>query len=194
MTIRLAVLVISSIAALLSPSASAAVLWEEAIDGELSGDIAGPTAAGSVAPGTHSILGSIGPGDVVDAVSFVVPADNVLTSFVVLSFPPGDLFSSAPFALRRGPGDFSEVIEFGNYASASPPGFDLLKVSSAPGPQGPGAYALSVGHPALGAIPETRSYVVEFTTAVPEPTSVALLLCGAALLWLVSGGPRRARG
>ena len=164
--------------------ASGAVLWDESVSSDLSNDWATPTTGGTITNGTYFITGTIGPSDLVDAVSFVVPQGATLTTFIVRSFPPGSSFSSAPFSLRRGPGDFSEVIEFGNFPSLAPPGIDLLQFSSVPGPQGPGIYALSVGHPSL-ALPETRSYQVEFTVAaVPEPSTASLLLLAIALLWL----------
>jgi hypothetical protein len=190
---RIVLFVVALLGMLAAQGARGTVLWDESIGGDLSNDWAAPTATGTAASGTYSIMGTIGPGDLVDALSFVVPAGDALTTFVVRSFPPGATFSSAPFSLRRGPGDFSEVIEFGNFVSLAPPGIDLLQFSSMPGPQGPGIYALSVGHPSLaGAFPETRSYQVEFTTgAVPEPSAATLFLCATAFLWLGSRAARK---
>jgi hypothetical protein len=184
---------IAVVGAFVFRTASAAVLWNEAISGDLSNNLASPTAFGTVANTTYTVTGTIGPGDVVDTVSFVVPPASILETFIVRSFPPGDTPSSEPFSLRRGPGDFSDVIEFGNFPEVSPPGFDLLRINSKPGPQGPGIYSLSVGHPSLGEIPQTRSYLVELTV-VPEPSIATFCLCLGVLLWLGARVPRAEGG
>ena len=53
--------------------ASGAVLWDESVSSDLSNDWATPTTGGTITNGTYFITGTIGPSDLVDAVSFVVP-------------------------------------------------------------------------------------------------------------------------
>ena len=103
----------------------------------------------------------------VDTVSFVVPPDSILTTLSCVPFrreiPVAQSPSHSEGSLRRGPGDFSDVIEFGNFTDVFPPAFDLLSRNSKPEPQVQGIYSLSAGHPSVGEIPQTRSYLVELT-------------------------------
>ena len=101
---RIGLFVVALLGMLGAQGATGTVLWDESIGGDLSNNWASPTATGTVASGTSPVMGTIGPSDLVDALSFVVPAGDALTTFVVRSFPPGSTFSSAPFRCVAGRG------------------------------------------------------------------------------------------
>src|ERR1700733_1808019 len=75
----------------LSIPSFASVLWNESVSGDLSNNQAAPNAF-ILAPGTNSVIGSVGTGDTQDWVSVTVPAGDTLSSYVLASYsaPGGD--------------------------------------------------------------------------------------------------------
>jgi hypothetical protein len=180
--------------AFFAQSAAGATLWNESVQGDLSGDRLAPTDLGALVPGTSSILGSTITGDL-DYFTFTVPAGAAFTEMrlaaygasnpAFIAIQMGAVFTEAPATvnpanllgyLHPGPSHVgSDVLD--NMAASNlllPPaqGFSV--------PLGPGAYVFWVQQTS----PTPSSYTWD-VVVVPEPTAAALLGAGLGALALV---------
>ncbi len=162
--------------------ASAATIWDESIDGDLSGVGAAPTEL-TLAAGTNTVIGTIGNngntgavgGQDADYFYFTVPAGATVTSLTVDSYTfapsnPGSSFAGYVNGLGfagQGAGNVDDFLLF-NAASG-----DIT--ASLGGPYGVGTHSFWLQETADTVV----SYALTFTL-VPEP-SAGLLMLGAGL-------------
>jgi hypothetical protein len=192
-TCRVASLAATLLLALAGP-ASAATVWDEALQGDFSGDGLHPTPL-TVAPGSNLVrgtTGNAGQGIDRDYFSFVVPEGAVLSALMLLSNSTVSGGSSF-IGLQAGPqltvlpsgGGAEALIGYAHYGNDLV-GTDLLPVISFTGALPAGAYAVWVQE--LGGPVE---YGSDFQiSAVPEPASALLALAG---LLATAGRVRSAR-
>ena len=175
---------LSAVAALSLASASGAMTYNEAVDGDLSTDETNPSVL-ALGPGTHSIIGTTvdSPLDR-DFFTFTIAAGESLTSLVLASYT-GDAAPS--FMAIDDQVGFDTLLDSTNYLGTSfifpgQIGNDILPdLAAAPlggdgfsAPLGPGTY--TIWYQETGA---PTSYQFDLTV-VPEPGSAALLMLGAA--------------
>jgi len=191
----------AAVCALLAAAPAKAIIFDEAVSGDLSNNKAAPTAL-TLTPGLNSVIGTVAGfppegTDPQDWVSFTIPAGFVMTSYVnskyvstdeqgFTGFQFGSSFSGDPFVA----GSYAGYAHFGTGATnpdGSPPsstvGVDLLPLmanpSFAPGatgftpPLAAGTYTFLIQQ----GNPVTTSYQFDMTvTPVPEPGSSLCLL------------------
>ena len=201
----------AAICALLAAAPAKAIIFDEAVSGDLSNDKAAPTAL-TLTPGLNSVIGTVAGfppagSDPQDWVSFTIPAGFVMTSYVnskygseddqgFTGFQSGSSFSGDEFMA----GSYAGYAHFGTGATnpdGTPPsstvGVDLLPLmadpSFAPGaigftpPLGAGTYTFLIQQ----GNDVTTGYQFDMTLrAVPEPGSslCLLVLGGLAILAL----------
>lgn len=175
--------------------ASAAVIYDEAIDGDFSGDRSNPTSLGTLDMGTHSLTATSLAGDL-EYVTFTIPAGRALgslnlTGFVglddvgFLAIQSGSVFTVTP---AEAAGDVSVLLGYthfgsGGLAGTAVVGTDILdELGSGPGstgftpPLAAGNYTLWIQQ--TQATPTTYSLDL---VVVPEPAEVGVAV-GALLL------------
>ena len=189
----------AAVFALLVAAPAKAILFDEAVSGDLSNDKGAPTAL-TLTPGSNSVIGTVngfGNGDPQDWVSFTIPTGFVMSSYVnskynstdpqgFTGFQFGSSFSGDEFAA----GNYAGYAHFGTAATnpdGSPPsstvGVDLLPLmadpSFAPGaigfnpPLGPGTYTFLIQQ----GNDVTTGYQFDMTLrSVPESGSSLCLL------------------
>src|SRR5438132_6169669 len=191
----------AAVCALLAAAPAKAIIFDEAVSGDLSNNKAAPTAL-TLTPGLNSVIGTVAGfppegTDPQDWVSFTIPAGFVMTSYVnskyvstdeqgFTGFQSGSAFSGDEFVA----GSYAGYAHFGFAATnpdGTPPsstvGVDLLPLmanpSFAPGatgftpPLAAGTYTFLIQQ----ANPVTTSYQFDMTvTPVPEPGSSLCLL------------------
>jgi len=191
----------AAVCALLAAAPAKAIIFDEAVSGDLSNDKAAPTAL-TLTPGLNSVIGTVAGfppagSDPQDWVSFTIPTGFVMTSYVnskygstddqgFTGFQSGSSFLGDEFTA----GNYAGYAHFGTGATnpdGSPPsstvGVDLLPLmanpSFAPGatgftpPLAAGTYTFLIqqGNPA------TTSYQFDMNVRpVPEPGSSLCLL------------------
>jgi hypothetical protein len=201
----------AAICALLAAAPAKAIIFDEAVSGDLSNDKAAPTAL-TLTPGLNSVIGTVAGfppagSDPQDWVSFTIPTGFVMTSYVnskygseddqgFTGFQVGSSFSGDEFTA----GNYAGYAHFGTGATnpdGTPPsstvGVDLLPLmanpSFAPGatgftpPLAAGTYTFLIQQ----GDPSTTSYQFDMTVrSVPEPGSslCLLVLGGLAILAL----------
>ena len=181
------------VAAAFANSASAATIWDEVTNGDLSGDAAAPTVL-VVATGTNSITGVTQTGDV-DFFTITVPDGTSLAQLVLTSFESAD--DLAFLAIQSGPvitDTTSAASLLGwSHLSASFVGSNILDDLAAGAgaigfttPLGPGTYTFWMQQ--TGADPV--NYGFDLILRVPEPPLVAFFALG--ILALALGRSRRA--
>ena len=191
--------------ALLAAAPAKAIIFDEAVSGDLSNNQLAPTAL-TLTPGLNSVIGTVSgfpPGtDAQDWVSFTIPTGFVMTSYVnskygseddqgFTGFQVGSSFSGDEFTA----GNYAGYAHFGTGATnpdGTPPsstvGVDLLPLmadpSFAPGaigftpPLGAGTYTFLIQQ----GNDVTTGYQFDMTLrAVPEPGS-SLCLLGIGVL------------
>jgi hypothetical protein len=188
--------------ALMAVPASASVLYNESLSGDLSNSGSSPTPL-TISPGINAVIGSVegtGGADPQDWIALTVPSGLNLSAIVLANYSSTDL--QGFFGFQSG-GSFSGSVDsasnyegythFGTGATnGSPPmpatnlvGADLLSIMSMPAqdpgaggftpPLGPGTYSFLIQQ--LGAL---TNYEFDFDT--PEPSSLAAVACGMTLL------------
>jgi hypothetical protein len=194
----------AAVCALLVASPAKAIIFDEAVSGDLSNNKATPTAL-TLTPGSNSVIGTVngfGNGDPQDWVSFTIPTGFVMTSYVnskynstdpqgFTGFQVGSSFSGNEFLAPS----YAGYAHFGTGATnpdGTPPsstvGVDLLPLmadpSFAPGaigftpPLGAGTYTFLIQQ----GNDVTTGYQFDMTLrAVPEPGS-SLCLLGIGVL------------
>jgi len=196
----------AAICALLAAAPAKAIIFDEAVSGDLSNDKAAPTAL-TLTPGLNSVIGTVAGfppagSDPQDWVSFTIPTGFVMTSYVnskygseddqgFTGFQVGSSFSGDEFTA----GNYAGYAHFGTGATnpdGTPPsstvGVDLLPLmanpSFAPGatgftpPLAAGTYTFLIQQ----GDPSTTSYQFDMTVrSVPEPGSSLCLLGGGGL-------------
>jgi PEP-CTERM motif len=190
----------AAICALLAAAPAKAIIFDEAVSGDLSNNQLAPTAL-TLTPGSNSVIGSVNgfpPGtDAQDWVSFTIPTGFVMTSYVnsgyvsaddqgFTGFQSGSSFSGDPFTA----GSYAGYAHFGFAATnpdGTPPsttvGVDLLPLmanpSFAPGATGfsPPLHAGTYTFLIQQGNPTTTSYQFDMNVrSVPEPGSSLCLL------------------
>lgn len=180
--------------AILPSSVSAATVWTESVNGDLSSDAAAPTSI-SFALGSNVINGSVnGTTDARDYITFTVQAGQILSSIQLLMYDdldtgPANDGNTGFNAINLGSTSFIPSAETaGNFlggAHVEPSiGVDLLAIlAGAPAagtgftaPLGPGTYSYLIQQTG----PQMTGYSLDFVV-VPEPSGCALLLAGAGL-------------
>ena len=210
----------AAVCALLAAAPAKAIIFDEAVSGDLSNNKAAPTAL-TLTPGSNSVIGTVNgfpPGtDAQDWVSFTIPTGFVMTSYVnskygsddpqgFTGFQVGSSFLGDEFTA----GNYAGYAHFGTGATnpdGTPPsstvGVDLLPLmadpSFAPGatgftpPLAAGTYTFLIQQ----GNPFTTSYQFDMTVrSVPEPvSSLCLLGMGCLAIFALSGALacRRAR-
>jgi len=199
----------AAICALLAAAPAKAIIFDEAVSGDLSNDKAAPTAL-TLTPGLNSVIGTVAGfppagSDPQDWVSFTIPTGFVMTSYVnskygseddqgFTGFQVGSSFSGDEFTA----GNYAGYAHFGTGATnpdGSPPsstvGVDLLPLmanpSFAPGatgftpPLAAGTYTFLIQQ----GDPSTTSYQFDMTVrSVPEPgSSLCLLVLGGLAIF-----------
>jgi PEP-CTERM motif len=121
----------AAICALLAAAPAKAIIFDEAVSGDLSNNQLAPTAL-TLTPGSNSVIGSVNgfpPGtDAQDWVSFTIPTGFVMTSYVnsgyvsaddqgFTGFQSGSSFSGDPFTA----GSYAGYAHFG-FAATNPDG------------------------------------------------------------------------
>jgi hypothetical protein len=193
----------AAVCALLAAAPAKAIIFDEAVSGDLSNNQLAPTAL-TLTPGLNSVIGAVtGPfpdgTDSQDWVSFTIPTGFVMTSYVNSKYVSTDDQGFTGFQVGSSfPGDefmagsYAGYAHFGNDAdngggSGSTVGVNLLPLmadpSFAPGttgftpPLGAGTYTFLIQQ----GDDVTTGYQFDMTLrAVPEP--------GSSLLLLVMGG------
>ena len=166
-------------------SATAATIWDEGIDGDLSGNQSAPTVL-VVDVGSNSITGVTQTGDV-DFFTFTVPDGANLAQIILTSFDSAD--DLAFLAIQSGP-VITDTTSAANllgwvHASATFVGTnvldDLANGAGALGfttPLGPGTYTVWMQQ--TGADPV--AYGLDLVLRVPEPSTALLFAFGIAAL------------
>jgi len=190
----------SLLAAFLAASSGASVVYNESVSGDLSNNQAAPTAI-ALSSGINSVVGTVGGTDKQDWIALSVPAGFQLSSDVLESYQSTDAqgftgvqAGSSFVGSVNSPGSYLGYSHFGTGATngALPPtnliGVDLLplmgdNVNISAGSAGftpplpSGTYTFLIQQ--LGA---ATSYQFDYgVTAVPEPTTMGLLVGGAML-------------
>lgn len=186
------------LAALLLPSAAtAAVIWQESVDGDLSGNPATPTQL-VLSTGSNIVTGSVqAPNDIRDYVTFTIAADQQLIGLTLLQYQ--DLDTGGPgnrgyHALNIGAtslipsGGNSGSFLGGDHLDPLPIGTDLLPILAAAPlagsgfstPLGAGTYSYLIQQTG----PQFTGYSLDFRvrTVVPAPAVATLLPFGLLLL------------
>jgi hypothetical protein len=195
---------------LLAPVSQSAVIWNEAVNGDLSNNQAAPTSF-NLAAGTSSVIGTVnGSTDSQDWVEVTIPAGFQLSGYTLASYVSTDVqgftgvqagtaFVGSAFSA----GSYLGYTHYGTGAqNASEPagsnvGENLLPIMGDNVNQSPGSLGFTPPLPAgpytfliqqLGA---STAYQFDFSvTPVPEPTSLGILLGGAVMTCM---SRRRAR-
>jgi hypothetical protein len=175
-----------------APAAFAVTIHDEALDGDLSGSGAAPTAL-VFAPGVNSVSGSTVAGDL-DYFSFGIPAGYLLGQIVLAEFvttddrsfiaiQSGSVFTEPPSGTD--PANLLGWTHFGTALDVPGPGTNILDEMGAavpaigfPGPLPAGSYTVWLQE--TGGIPV--GYRLDFVV-IPEPASGALLGLALAGLW-----------
>jgi hypothetical protein len=186
----------------LATSAAATTLWDEAMNGDLSGNGLTPTSV-VLGPGTNSLLGSSVAGDL-DYISVKVLPGEELLSLVLESYTGED--HTAFIAIQSGPtftaappvppvGSLLGYSHFGPGAGFfAQVGQDLLfPLATAAGaigfssPLPSGDYTFWIQQTG-----QASSYQLDFI-ATPEPTAAVLVLCGFGAVMMGTGRVRSSR-
>lgn len=181
-------------------TASAATVWNESVDGDLSTDPNAPTPV-SFNLGSNVISGSIiGPGDARDYIKFTIPAGLALAELRQLQYvtlPDGGAGNRGFHAIIAGNTSFvpdaNNIGNFlgGNHVDPLPVGTDMLPALAAATlggtgfsmPLGPGTYTYHIQQTS----PILTGYSLDFGL-VPEPPTAAIFATGlmvfGAAAWL----------
>jgi len=165
----------------LSLPASAAVIHDESIDGDLSTDPAHPTAL-VFAPGGNTIIGSMGaPADIRDYITFSIPDGQLLTHLNLLAYAPDNLgftaFNAGATSFIPSAATDAQFLA-GIHLSGEQVGSDLMPLyvsdavtaNSLPAPNlGPGTYCFVIQQTS----PITTIYSLEFVIDGGVPTARA---------------------
>jgi hypothetical protein len=164
----------------LAGTAFADVIWDEYVDGELSGDPLNPTPL-DLTIGGNTIIGFIGSEGVIDpsgydAFTFTIEPGEMLETVIVDAYAPEG--NTTGFQVWDWPADVQI-----STTSFSPDdiGFDILADMN--GPIGPGTYKIE-----LREFGNVQDYQLTFNLApIPSPGALALLGLGG----LLGAGRRR---
>ena len=176
-------------ALLLAPLARASS-FDEATDGDLSGNRLAPSSL-ALTPGDNTLTGTTIVGDL-DYLTITVPAGFTLTQINLLSFVSVDdlafigIQAGSTFTQPPTGTDVTALLGWAHYGLPAPaPYFDVIGTApgaigfTAPLPAGP--YTLWLQQASAQLVSYSWDFVVAGGT-VPEPGSTALVLLGAAAL------------
>jgi hypothetical protein len=177
------------------------VLWNEAVNGDLSNTQGAPNMF-TLSSGVNEVIGTVGTGDTQDWLTLTVPAGLQLSAVVLASYSSTDMQGFTGFAAGttfagsvNSPGSYLGYSHFGTGAGngslpvANLVGADLLPIMQNPladpgalgftDPLQAGSYSFLIQQ--LGA---ATSYQFNYTvTATPEPGTAAVGLVGGMLCW-----------
>lgn len=200
MNFRGLLLVLQTLACVFALAANArgqVVIWNEAVNGDLSNDQSAPTLL-TLGDGLNSLIGEIGGGEIQDWLSIEVPTGFRLSQLINSVYVPGDqqgfvgIQSGSPFVGSvNDPSSYLGYAHFGPGATNNGPPTNLVGVNLLPlmgdnigfavGAQGftpplkAGIYSMLIQQhgPIIG-------YQFDFVvTPVPEPSSLGLLALAA---------------
>jgi hypothetical protein len=167
-------------------SSAYAVVWNESINGDLSGSYSAPTVLGSLGPGTHSIIGGDSSGSR-DIFTFTISAGMSLVSVFNVAYSGAD--GTAFIGIASGtsindsnlPGSLLGYTHFGTVpGTVGTEIIDNIAVGAGSAtfipPLGAGTYTVWMQQAGAAA-----TWQMDFIV-VPEPAHAALLLLG--LPWL----------
>jgi hypothetical protein len=173
------------VAAALGNPAAAATIWDEGVDGDLSGNQSAPTGL-VVGAGTNSIAG-VTQTDDVDFFTFTVPDGASLVQIILTSFESADdlaflAIESGPVITSTASADHllgwlhvSAAYTGTNILDDLPNGLDALGFIP---PLGPGTYTVWMQQ--TGADPV--AYGLDLVLSVPEPATALLFALGIGAL------------
>lgn len=201
---RLAASLLGIAGLLAAAAAPAAVIHDEAFQGDLSNLSGAPTSVGTLAAGTSTVSGRLannfenGTEDAVDVFSFVVAAGTQLSA-ITLNFNQTLYFAGANVSLFAGPTSSAPSLALGalnTQSSGLANGGSLFTAATLGtiGPLGAGTYTFDLSGPGTSAGLNSYSFnltVQPTAQPAPEPTSAALV--AASLLALGAARSRRAR-
>jgi hypothetical protein len=196
-------LVLIACLAVFAQSATGATIWDEAVNGDLSGNRLAPSSLGVLAVGTNTLLGSTTSGDL-DYFTFTVPAGAAFSQMNLAAYGASNL---AFIAIQSGsvftePNTGTNPANLMGYVHPGPAlvGTDLLDNMAASNlltppaqgfsvPLGPGDYVFWMQQTS----PTPTSYTWD-VIVVPEPTVASLLALGLGALAFVRRAARMAAG
>jgi hypothetical protein len=177
-------------AALLIAPAVQANSWNEATDGDLSGDRLAPTSL-ALSAGDNSLTGTVVAGDI-DYLTVIVPAGYTLSQINLLSFSSTDdlafigMQAGSTFTEAPTTADVTKLLGWAHFGLPAPaPYFATLGASpgaigfTAPLPAGP--YTFWVQQTGAQQVAYGWGFVVA-GSAAPEPATAGLVLLGLGAL------------
>jgi len=171
-------------------TASAAVIWDEAIDGSLSTDRNSPTNMGTLATGSNDLIGTTVSG-ISKFFSITIGSGSELSALIVEDWQSVDdlgflgVVSGTPFTVDPASPNVTELLGYVHYGTLDVGQNILSNLGSGPGSQGftgalgAGTYSFWVRQGG----PDPATWDLNFVaSSVPEPSSALLLAVGLLVL------------
>jgi len=181
------VLPLALVAALLVAPGARASSWDEATDGDLSGNRLAPSSL-TLTPGDNTVTGTVIAGDL-DYLTITVPAGFTLAQINLLSFASTDdlafigIQAGSTFTQPPTGTDVTQLLGWAHFGPTAPAPY-FATIGTAPGaigftaPLPAGPYTLWIQQ--TGA--QQVGYSWDFVVSAPEPGSAALAALGLAAL------------
>lgn len=168
------------------------VLWDEAVDGDASGNALVPSSAGAVSLGSNVFKGTVSNvagGDQRDYITFVVPAGLAISELTLLSLTPNNIawthFDDGATSVVPSEGTADSLLAGAHILGPTPDGTDLFpnyqagssELLAGPGFNGligPGTYTFLMQQTS----PVTQAYSLDFVV-IPGPGVASIGAMGA---------------